>query len=446
MRSTDLANDSVETGTGPSPALRAGGHAVFGARASTIMMVLLMASQVLNQVDRAVLAVAAPDIMRDLALSAQQYGLLASSFYFLHSLAGIGVGLWLAHRVRPLVLVIWMIAIWTVVQLPPILFTSFGALLFSRIVLGAAEGPSVAASVAATHEAFPPERRSIPTSLIWIGALIGAVVAPPGLAYVVSHYGWRGGFAICSSLSAGLLVALLLAWRAGIGRAEEPVQTGPTPAVAAKPDLSAALRLWLHPAVVTITLVGFCSYWMTSFAFSWMYPMFNMGWGFGPAAAGWAVSSVFLWCSVPLLVVSSISQKMLKRGVEFRKAVVAPVAMCMLLGAASLAGAALIHAVEVKFVLFALGVGLMPVVGATMTIVISHVTPVPQRNKLLLVLTASIAFAGLPAPYVSGVLIGQSAAGYDHAILCGAAIAMIGGIITLMLFNRRSILPAEASY
>lgn len=445
MRSADIMKDPARAPTEAAFPDRAKGGDIPPARASFILMALLMASQVLNQVDRAVLAVAAPNIMRDLSLSAEQYGLLASGFYFLHSLAGIGVGLWLAHRVRPLLLVIWMIAIWTLVQLPPILFTSFGALLFSRIVLGAAEGPSVAASVAATHEMFPPERRSIPTSLIWIGALIGAVVAPPGLAYVVSHYGWRGSFAICSALSATLLVALLLAWRAGIGGKGAVAQPGPASAVPIRRDMAAALRPWLHPAVVTITIVGFCSYWMTSFAFSWMYPMFNMRWGFGPAAAGWAVSFVFLWCSVPLLLVSSISQKMLRHGVDFRKAVVAPVAICMLLGACSLACAALVPAVEGKFVLFTLGVGLMPVVGATMTIVISHVTPVTERNKLLLVLTASIAFAGLPAPYVSGLLIGRSAAGYDHAILCGAAIAAFGGIMTLRLFKRRAVLPPESS-
>jgi hypothetical protein len=168
-----------------------------------------------------------------------------------------------------------------------------------------------------------------------------------------------------------------------------------------------------------------------------------MGWGLGSASAGWAVSAVFFWCSVPLLAVSSISQKMLRQGVEFRKAVVAPVAMCMLLGAACLAAAAMIRAVEVKFLLFAFGVGLMPVVGATMTIVISHVTPAAQRNKLLLVLTTSIAFAGLPAPYISGLLIGRSPAGYDHAVLCAAAIAVLGGILTLMLFVRKSVFSAE---
>ncbi len=444
MSSNNRAEDGIVGANGDTLAELGTAKDALNSRASTIMMILLMASQVLNQVDRAVLAVAAPDIMRDLGLSAEQYGLLASSFYFLHSITGIVVGLWLAHRVRPLLMVIWLIAIWTVVQIPPLIFASFATLFLSRIILGAAEGPSIAASVAATHEVFPPERRSVPTSLIWIGALVGAVVAPPGLAHTISQFGWRAGFVVCSLLSATLLFALLLAWRAGIGQKAAPDHHAPSPAVGVAAETNGALRHWLHPAVVIITLAGFCSYWMTSFAFSWMFPMFNLGWGWGPVSASWATSFVFLWCSVPLLAVSSISQKMLRRGIDFRWAVILPVAACLLLGAALLVMAALMEAVAGKFILFALGVGLMPVVGATMTIVISHVTPAAHRNKLLLVLTASIAFAGLPAPYISGLLVEKSAEyGYDHAILCGAAIAALGGMLTFRLFFRNSIQSSE---
>lgn len=444
MSLKDLAEGSIKGTDGDVPTRLGGATDALNSRASVIMMILLMASQVLNQVDRAVLAVAAPDIMRDLGLSAEQYGLLASSFYFLHSITGIVVGLWLAHRVRPLLMVIWLIAIWAVVQIPPLIFASFATLFLSRIVLGAAEGPSIAASVAATHEVFPPERRSIPTSLIWIGALVGAVAAPPGLAYSISLFGWRAGFALCALLSGLLLVAMLLAWRAGIGQGAAHDHHASSHAASPAPGTGGALRHWLHPAVVTITLAGFCSYWMTSFAFSWMFPMFNLGWGWGPVSASWATSFVFLWCAVPLLAVSSISQKMLHRGIDFRWSVILPVATCLLMGAAFLIGAGLTEAVAGKFVLFALGVGLMPVVGATMTIVISHVTPAAHRNKLLLVLTASIAFAGLPAPYVSGLLIEKSAEhGYDYAILCGAAVTALGGLLTFRLFSGNSVRPSR---
>lgn len=444
MSSKNLAEESIQGTGGEAPPSLSGGPDALNPRSSVIMMLLLMASQVINQVDRAVLAVAAPDIMRDLGLSAGQYGLLASSFYFFHSITGIVVGLWLSHRIRPLLMVIWLIAIWAVVQIPPLIFASFATLLLSRIILGAAEGPSIAAAVAATHEVFPPDKRSIPTSLIWIGALVGAVAAPPGLAYSISLFGWRAGFALCALLSALLLIALLLAWRAGIGREAPPEHQASPPVARPTPETGGALRHWLHPAVVLITLAGFCSYWMTSFAFSWMFPMFNLGWGWGPVSASWATSFVFLWCSVPLLAVSFISQKMLRRGIDFKRSVILPVAACLLMGATFLIGAGLTEAVVGKFVLFALGVGLMPVVGATMTIVISHVTPATHRNKLLLVLTASIAFAGLPSPYVSGLLIERSAEhGYDYAILCGAAIAALGGLLTLRLFFSNAVHPPK---
>jgi sugar phosphate permease len=65
------------------------------------VLVLLAVFMVINFADRTVLALAAQPLMRELGLSASQFGFISSSFYFLYSVSAIGVG-FLATRHIPL--------------------------------------------------------------------------------------------------------------------------------------------------------------------------------------------------------------------------------------------------------------------------------------------------------------------------------------------------------
>jgi hypothetical protein len=53
------------------------------------------------------------------------------------------VGLWLAHRVRPIGLVTQLILTWTLLQLLAVIFLSFDVLFLSPISLGAADRPAL---------------------------------------------------------------------------------------------------------------------------------------------------------------------------------------------------------------------------------------------------------------------------------------------------------------
>lgn len=423
--------------SGPAPS-SASMDAKADARYAAIVVALMAAAQIMNMVDRAVVAVGAADIMRDLGLSPEEYGVLGSAFYSLHSITGIAVGFFLAHRVRPILLVTGMVAIWTVTQLPPILFPTFLTLIISRVVLGAAEAPCMPAAVATTHELFPAERRSVPTSIVWIGAMVGALVAPPILTVVIANMGWRAGFAVSAALSGTLFVALMIVSRMR-NRPQEAAHE-----IAAVQEEGAKTNYWRDPTIISITVVGLCAYWMTAFSGTWLFPMVHLHWGYTPELSGWVTSAVFGLCALALLVVPALSQKMLKQGVSLRWAVVMPVAACLLVGSVLLASSALLSVGVLKLVFIAIGIALMPVVGATISVVISSIVPRQDRNRLLIVILALTSLAGLPAPYVTGWFINRLGAdGYDAALLCCGAVTMAGGLLALRLMRRGALEPLK---
>jgi MFS family permease len=102
----------------------------------TIMMII-------NWADKGVIGLAAGPIMHELHLSPTQFGLAGSSLFFLFCVTPIAVGL-IANRVSTRWVLATLVVVWSLAQAPVLLFATLPALLVSRILLGAAEGPSTA--------------------------------------------------------------------------------------------------------------------------------------------------------------------------------------------------------------------------------------------------------------------------------------------------------------
>src|ERR1044071_4006591 len=66
----------------------------------------------------------------------------------------------------------------------------------SRLLLGVGEGGGFPAATRAVTEWFPVHERSTAMGIINAGTAVGAVVAPPLIAWVLTSAGWRtgGGF------------------------------------------------------------------------------------------------------------------------------------------------------------------------------------------------------------------------------------------------------------
>ena len=71
---------------------------------------------------------------------------------------------------------------------------------FFRALLGIGEAGNWPAAIKLTGEWFPPEERSTASGIFNSGAAIGAVVAPPLIAWLGTSYGWQATFIVIGVL------------------------------------------------------------------------------------------------------------------------------------------------------------------------------------------------------------------------------------------------------
>src|SRR5438128_2898120 len=158
-----------------------------------VMIAFLFALGVINFADKAVLGLAAIPIIKELHLSAIQYGLVSGSLFWLFSLSSVLVTAW-ADVVGTKKVLALLATTWALVQFATLFVISFPALLLTRAVLGAGEGPSYGTSVTAPAPWLPPDRRAFGLGVMTFGSSIGPVVFAPLLTFMIVAVGWRSAF------------------------------------------------------------------------------------------------------------------------------------------------------------------------------------------------------------------------------------------------------------
>src|SRR4026208_1512413 len=138
-------NDGTERGIGPK----------LGSSAQQwTVVVLLVVSVAFNYIDRGSLAIAAPDLNRELHFEPSRMGLLFSAFFWSYAGFMVIAG-WLADRYAVSLVLGIGYAIWSVATFGTGLVTSFQALLLLRVLLGLGESVSYPVYSKIIAERFP---------------------------------------------------------------------------------------------------------------------------------------------------------------------------------------------------------------------------------------------------------------------------------------------------
>src|SRR5579871_610881 len=144
-----------------------------GTRAWTITA-LCASFMSINYADKVIVGLAAVPIMAELHLSPSEFGLLGSSFFLFYSLSAVGVG-FISDRVAAKWIIATAALIWALTLLPMAGAVSFAVLVASRIILGAAEGPSIAIANHCIFEWFSGPKRALPSAIVSIGSSVGVL-------------------------------------------------------------------------------------------------------------------------------------------------------------------------------------------------------------------------------------------------------------------------------
>ena len=147
----------------------------------------------ISYLDRQTLPVAIKAIERDIPVTNEQFSFLQSSFLIAYAFMYAGGGKLmdvLGTRAGFLLIMVF----WSLACASHGLATSVGMLAVSRFLLGMGEGGGFPAATRAVAEWFPVHERSTAMGIINAGTAVGAVVAPPLIAFVLGWSDWRTVF------------------------------------------------------------------------------------------------------------------------------------------------------------------------------------------------------------------------------------------------------------
>lgn len=171
---------------------------------------------------RAVNAVVAPDLVKDLALSPGQLGLLTAAYLGAFALFQLPLGV-LLDRYGPRKVQAALLTVAAAGCLGFALAPNFIVLFTARAVVGLGFSAGLMASYKSTATWVPSERRSLAnTAVMSVGAL-GMVVASEPTEYLVGLIGWRGAFGVFAGV---ILVSAILVFVAA-PRADTFVEPSP---------------------------------------------------------------------------------------------------------------------------------------------------------------------------------------------------------------------------
>jgi predicted MFS family arabinose efflux permease len=186
----------------------------------------------LNYADRAAMSAVLAAVRTEFGLSDVALGLLGSVFLWSYAIASPLAGR-LADRRARRGLVLWSIALWSLVTALIGAASNFSSLVALRFLLGLAESLFLPAAVALVAEAHGASTRARAMSFITIGVNAGMVLGGGFTGTMAEHYGWRSGFWALGL--AGIVLALL-----GRGFVRGPTTTMPQATDA--PSFWAAVR------------------------------------------------------------------------------------------------------------------------------------------------------------------------------------------------------------
>jgi MFS transporter, ACS family, hexuronate transporter len=149
----------------------------------------------ISLVDRSILGILSPVILRELHLSAGQYGTAILAFSICYMLANPVWGL-LMDRVGLFVATGFAVALWSLASGAHALLSGFLGLCVVRGLLGFGEGAAFPAGLKTVTETLPPERRSFGLGLAYSGGSLGALLTPIVVVPLALHWGWRSTFVL----------------------------------------------------------------------------------------------------------------------------------------------------------------------------------------------------------------------------------------------------------
>jgi MFS family permease len=173
----------------------------------TAALSILTGLNVLNYVDRWVVAATLPLILKEFAISDAEGGALQSAFILTYALASPPAG-WLGDRRSRIHLAGLGVLVWSAATVASGLAPTYALLLCARALTGVGEASYAVVTPSLLSDQYPAERRATVLSVFYAAMPIGTALGYIAGGVIGAHYGWRPAFFVAGA--PGAVLALLL--------------------------------------------------------------------------------------------------------------------------------------------------------------------------------------------------------------------------------------------
>lgn len=186
-----------------------------------VMLGMIFLATVINYLDRQTLSVMAPVLLERFHISAGVYSQIIFAFMLAYTIMN-GISGPLLDRLGSRLGYSLTIAFWSAAEVLTAAATGATSLGVYRFLLGVGEAGNYPAGVKVIGEWFPPKERSLASGIFNSGAAIGAMLAPPLLAWSALTFGWRSSFMIVGLLGFVWMALWLVIYRRPPANSQEP--------------------------------------------------------------------------------------------------------------------------------------------------------------------------------------------------------------------------------
>lgn len=274
------------------------------------IVAIIFLAIVFNYVDRQILSVLKPVLKAEFKLDDGGYAMIVNVFTICYAVMYPVTG-WMVDKFGARIVMFFGIITWSLACIGGGLSRTIGQFGFFRGLLGAAEPTNFPAQLKAVTIWFPGKLRATANSLCVAGSSIGAIIAPPVIAWLALTYNWQTAFIAMGVI--GVLIAVL--WKL-IYKDPPPhiLQEATGSATAASSASFKWKQLWGTRSLWGILLIRFVSDPVWYFCLFWLPGYLQEESGLTLAQVGMFGWIPFLFADLGAIGTSAWSDKLVRKG------------------------------------------------------------------------------------------------------------------------------------
>ncbi|TZF82519.1 MFS transporter [Pedobacter sp. BS3] len=274
------------------------------------IIAIIFLAIVFNYVDRQIVSILKPTLKKEFNLGNDGYAMILNIFTICYALMYPVTG-WLVDRFGAKLVMLYGVLTWSIACIGGGISRTVGQFAFFRGLLGMAEPSNFPAQIRVVTVWFPGRMRATANSLCVAGSSIGAIIAPPLIAWLAITYNWHAAFIVSGIIGLIIVVLWALIYR------EPPadiLQEATHTAAATEEKVFKWSQLWKTKSLWGIILIRFVSDPVWYFCLFWLPGYLQEKSGLSLAQVGMVGWIPFLAADIGGISTSAWSDWMVRRG------------------------------------------------------------------------------------------------------------------------------------